>query len=154
MKCANCGEPLLTKAFEKHRIDVAKTLFVGRLPVLRCDGCGEWIVLAGAVDAFERRIASHLAQYGPATGETFRFMRKAIGAPARSVAELLHTTPETISRWEKGARPVDTCAWTTLATLVLDEISGSHAVRDRLQALRTELPARREEVEFDLTAAP
>jgi hypothetical protein len=69
-------------------------------------------------------------------------MRKAIGLPAREVAHLLSTTPETVSRWEKGARAVDTCAWTTLASLVLDELEGRHDVRDRLLALKTKRPAK------------
>ena len=153
MKCIKCGNARMRRANEKYRIGVGKILFVSELPAMGCSKCGEFYIEQKEIVRFERKVARHLAERGPATGETFRFMRKAIGMPAREVAELLSTTPETISRWEKGTRPVDGWAWMTLGSLVLDELKGRRAVRARLQALKAKPPAKQKSVEVTLEAS-
>ncbi len=100
MKCIKCGHGKLKRASEKQRIVVAKILFVSELPVTLCPKCGESYVAHDVLAGFERGVARRLAEKGPATGETFRFMRKAIGLPAKEVASLLSTAPETVSRWK------------------------------------------------------
>lgn len=132
-KCVECGSASLRKGVERHTQKVGGQAFVAELPAQTCAKCGEPLVSQETLEAFEQAVARHLAEHGPATGETFRFMRKAVGIPAKEVAELLATTPETVSRWENGARDVDLWAWTTLGSVVLDELVGKSATRDRLR---------------------
>jgi transcriptional regulator with XRE-family HTH domain len=73
---------------------------------------------------------------GPATGETFRFMRKSLGMRAADLAELLDVTPETISRWETGKLDVARSAWATLADVVVEQAEGRSRMLDRLRTLR------------------
>jgi hypothetical protein len=80
-------------------------------------------------------------------------MRKAIGLPAKEAAALLSTTPETVSRWETGDRPVDRNAWTTLSALVLDELDGKHVMRDRLRTLEAKPPKRAKPIRVELEVA-
>jgi putative zinc finger/helix-turn-helix YgiT family protein len=152
MKCAQCGNAKFRRATEKHYVNVAKTRFVADLPVTVCRKCGESYMEHKILSDFERRVARHLAENGPATGETFRFMRKAIGLPALEVAKLLGTTPETVSRWESGTHRPDAGTWTTLGSLVLDELGGRSDVRKRLQALKAKWPARPKPVHVTLEA--
>jgi DNA-binding transcriptional regulator YiaG len=143
----------MKRATEKHHVVVAKIRFVAELPVTACSKCGESYMEHDVLAGFERAVARRLAERGPATGETFRFMRKAVALPAKEVAELLRTTPETVSRWETGGRPVDRNAWTTLSSLVLDEISGGHAVRERLRTLQSKPPVKAKPVRIELVSA-
>jgi YgiT-type zinc finger domain-containing protein len=140
----------LKRRTEKHRLPVGRQLFVAQLPVFACPKCGESYADSATLCTFERAVARHLAEHGPATGETFRFMRKAIALPAREVAGLLSTTPETVSRWETGARTVDRTAWTTLSALVLDELDGGRNMRERLQALNKKPGRGRREIRLKL----
>jgi putative zinc finger/helix-turn-helix YgiT family protein len=152
MKCVQCGSARLKQATEKHHVGVAKIRFWARLPVTLCPKCGESYMDHDVLARFERAVAQHLAETGPATGETFRFMRKATGLPAKEAAALLSTTPETVSRWETGSRPMDRNAWTTLSALVLDELGGKHEMRERLRKLDTKPPKKTKPVRVDLEA--
>ena len=89
----------------------------------------------GALEAFERAVDVAIAQEGPARGDTFRRLRKALGMPAAELAELLAVRAETVSRWETGATPVDRAAWSTLAAMVLEQRDGRSTTIDRLRAL-------------------
>src|SRR5689334_15327510 len=110
-KCVSCGGKVLKDGLDRHEQEVGRQLFVARLPATVCASCKETYVTSATLQSFERAVAKHLAQHGPATGETFRFMRKAVALPARTVAEVLATTPETVSRWEKGANGVTVDLW-------------------------------------------
>lgn len=143
----------MKRAMAKHHVVVAKIRFVAELPVTVCSKCDESHMDHEVLVAFEREVARRLAERGPATGETFRFMRKAVALPAKEVAELLGTTPETVSRWENGGRAVDRNAWTTLSSLVLDEISGRHAVRERLRTLQSKPPVKAKPVRIEVVSA-
>jgi len=86
---------------------------------------------------FELLAARWLADDGARSAEAFRFMRKALGLQAVALAELLDSTPETISRWEHGKRPVDARAFALLGVMVADRIAGRNDTRARLEALRS-----------------
>lgn len=137
-KCVTCGGKTLRDGVDRHEQRLGPQVFVAELPATICASCKESYVTSDTLLAFEGGVARHLAQHGPATGESFRFMRKSVGISAKDVAEMLATTPETISRWEKGANGVgvDLWAWSTLAAIVLDELAGKTATRDRLAATR------------------
>ena len=52
-------------------------------------------------------------------------MRKAVGLPAVTLAELLDTSPETVSRWERGVSHIDRAAFAILAGIDRILSSGS-----------------------------
>jgi transcriptional regulator with XRE-family HTH domain len=61
---------------------------------------------------------------GLRTGESFRFMRKAVGLRANELSEYLGVAPETISRWETGKWDPDKAAFAALAALVFHKHQG------------------------------
>ncbi|MCC7074394.1 MAG: helix-turn-helix domain-containing protein [Deltaproteobacteria bacterium] len=82
---------------------------------------GELIIKGKDLVAAELSIAAAIAAEGPVLGETFSWMRRAVGLQAKHLAELLDVRPESVSRWERGERPMDRAAWLLLAKLVLDK---------------------------------
>lgn len=100
MKCTECHSPMRVERTEET-VRVAGRQFVGDLPALRCAN-GHVLIDGPGLEQFEREIAQHLAR-DRASADAFRFIRKANGLPAKTVAELFDVTPETVSRWESGA---------------------------------------------------
>ena len=96
---------------------------------------GEPVLEPGVLGKADRAIAALLAQEGPVDGESFCFMRRSIGAQAKDLAALLGVSPETVSRWETGARDVDRFAWIVLGDLVLEAAGKSIETRARLERL-------------------
>jgi hypothetical protein len=68
------------------------------------------------------------------------------------VADLLGVTPETMSRWENGQRPVDRAAWLTLGSVVLEQASRRPETLERLRELRVHGSGARS-VRIDVTRA-
>lgn len=114
--------------------------FIATLPIQKCTTCGEFLFPAESLYQFELAIAHQLAESGTHSGQTFRFMRKAIGISARDLAHLLNVTPETISRWETNKRDIDHSALAILGALVLDELKGRTDTLQRLKNLQTHKP--------------
>lgn len=135
-KCVQCGKRDLEKVTEEDAVTFAGRTFAAVLPAQRCEACGEVYVDADALETFERAVDLTIAREGPAYGETFRRLRKALVLRATDVAELFDVRAETVSRWETGATPVDRAAWATLAAIVIERVEGSTATLDRLRALR------------------
>ena len=135
-KCVKCGSRSLVKDALEDTILVGGRTFVAALQARRCEACGEVYVDGRALEAFEKAVDLKLAQDGPATGETFRRLRKALGLRAAEVADLLDICAETVSRWETGATNVDRAAWAMLGTMVIERAANSTATIDRLRALR------------------
>lgn len=119
-RCTECGSDRLVEGLEQDTLTLAEQTFTAEVPAVRCEACGAVFFDGPALGDFERAAARELAQRGPATAETFRFMRKAIGMRAADLAEMLDVTPETISRWETGKLPMSRTTWLTLSSLVLD----------------------------------
>ena len=125
---------------------------VPRLRTMSCARSGRFL-LSGTSLLLERInlwVADELAGAGLASGEAFRFMRKALGLKATDLSELVYTTPETISRWETGKLdPIDPNALALLGALVADRIHGRETLRDRLRALRSPRRVENTVVRFD-----
>jgi putative zinc finger/helix-turn-helix YgiT family protein len=151
MKCIECGHEQFERVVEREQRTIDGREFSAGLPADECSRCGEIYVEGEALANFEKLVAGKLAQEGPASGEAFRFLRKAIALKAADLAALLGVTPETISRWENGQREVDMAAWATLAAIVVDSLRGQTLTIDRLRAA-AEKPSRR--VEFGDIATP
>jgi putative zinc finger/helix-turn-helix YgiT family protein len=123
---------------------VAGATFVADVLADRCGACGEELIEGSDLARFELRIAQWLAGAGVRSGETLRFMRKALGLRSADLGELLGVRLETVSRWETGALKVDAHAFALLGALVDDRLAGSERIRTRLEVLRAKpkkLPA-------------
>lgn len=120
-QCVKCHGALGATEVPEE-ITVAGATFSGSIQAQRCDSCGEVYLAAEDAMRFDLRVARELGSRGAATGETFRFMRKAIGMRAADLASLLGVSAETVSRWERGERPVDRAALTVLGALVTDKL--------------------------------
>jgi YgiT-type zinc finger domain-containing protein len=134
-KCPSCGGRLL-KTRTEEVVEVAKRRFVAKLPAQACRACGTTEVDVKALERLELEVACELARRGPACGETFRYLRKALGMRALDLAELLDLTAETVSRWENDQRAVDGPAWIALGSMVLEKAQQSTSTLERLRALR------------------
>ncbi len=133
MNCPTCHVKAARAAVPIQR-PVGAHVFKGEVVAPTCSSCGEVFYAAETVEKFELAIAQTLAERGMVSGPAFQFMRRTLGLRAVDLAELLDVAPETISRWEAGARDVDRAAWTALAGLVMDRAEG----RDRvISILRT-----------------
>lgn len=119
-RCTECGSEELSETTAPDSVTLEGQTFAADLAADRCARCGAVFFDGAAMAEFERAVAREIAQRGPATGETFRFMRKALGLRAVDVAEMLDVTPETVSRWETGKLAMTRITWLTLSSLVLD----------------------------------
>lgn len=121
MKCVQCGHNGLKETTTTHEVHVGEHVVRGILPAEVCPKCKEVYVSGDAMERMELQVAANIARSGNVSGDSFRFMRKALGLQAKDMLEVIGTPPETISRWEKGVRDVDRFAWIALAMMVLDK---------------------------------
>ena len=89
-----------------------------------------------ALGDFDFAVANKLARAGVSDGEAIKFMPKAVGLPAVTLAELLDTSPETVSRWERGVSHIDRAAFAILAGIVMERADDRSDTLERLRALR------------------
>lgn len=135
-RCSECDRERLLQTTEPNTLTVAGRSFSANVPAWRCEACGKTHLDGSSFEDFELAVALELATQGPASGETFRFMRKSIGMRAADLAELLDVTPETVSRWETDKLRVARAAWATLADMVVEHAEGASRMLDRLRRLR------------------
>jgi putative zinc finger/helix-turn-helix YgiT family protein len=148
-KCPSCGEALAASK-KRQTQAVGGRDFVVTLATAACRACGSVFLENTSLQRAEMEIACELARHGPVSGEAFRYLRKTLGLRAIVVADLLGVTPETISRWENGQRPVDKAAWLTLGSVVLEKASRRPETLERLRELRVHGPGARS-VRIDVT---
>ena len=122
MKCTSCGHKGLKATTTAHEIRIGDHVIRGIVAAEACPKCKEIYVSGLELERLEMQVAATIASSGNVNGDTFRFMRKALGFQAKDMLEVIGTPPETISRWEKGARDVDRFAWITLASMVIDKV--------------------------------
>ncbi len=143
MKCVQCGNDGFKATTTKHEVRIGDHVVRADVPAEVCTNakCKEVYVSADAMERMELQVAADIARSGNVSGDSFRFMRKALGLQAKDMLEVIGTPPETISRWEKGARDVDRFAWVTLATMVIDHTEERAPItRDVLRATLTPRP--------------
>ena len=109
-KCSRCGDPGLHLKKRPAIRTVAGHSFKASVPAQVCDSCGAVYFNGTALGDFDLAVANKLARAGVSDGEAIKFMRKAVGLPAVTLAELLDTSPETVSRWERGVSHIDRAA--------------------------------------------
>ena len=98
--------------------------------------CGAIYFNGPALENFDLAVANKLARAGVSDGEAVKFIRKAVGLPAVTLAELLDTSPETVSRWERGVSRIDRAAFAILAGIVMEKADDRSDTLERLRALR------------------
>lgn len=74
---------------------IAGRSFKASIPAFVCDSCGAVYFNGPALGHFDLAVANKLPRAGVSDGEAIRSMRKAVGLPAITLAELLDTSPET-----------------------------------------------------------
>jgi YgiT-type zinc finger domain-containing protein len=136
-KCIECDVGRLRRSTVEISEEVLGHRFtVPDFPALVCDKCGAEQFQGPALEALDLLIADELARSGELSGGGFRLMRKALGYRAVDLAELMRTTPETISRWENGKVAVDPNAFLVVAGLVADKVGERTTMLERLEAVR------------------
>ncbi len=106
-KCSRCGNPGLHAKKRPAIRTVAGHSFKASVPALVCNSCGAVYFNGPALDDFDLAVVNKLASAGVSDSEAIKFMRKAVGLPAVTLAELLDTSPETVSRWERRVSHID-----------------------------------------------
>jgi DNA-binding transcriptional regulator YiaG len=139
-QCAMCQGRSFKRASVELRRSVDGVAFEGKLPATVCKSCGEAYFAADVLGRFELGVAAELARMGRCTRVTFKFMRKTLGLSGVALAGLLGVEPETVSRWENGARGLDRGAFALLGGLAMERLEGRHDTHARLEALRKRLP--------------
>lgn len=140
-RCPQCGGGI-GRSKKTQRFTVEGTNFVVNVPAYVCRQCKAVFMEGTALERADLEVACVLASRGPASGETFRFMRKTLGMRAVVLASLLGVTPETISRWENEQRSVDGNAWIVLGSIALERAGHPSSTLKRLMGLtkRVKLP--------------
>jgi putative zinc finger/helix-turn-helix YgiT family protein len=142
-RCVECKGTHLSDGHVPHELTVSGVSFVvDGVPAEICETCGESYVADPDLERAELTVAAELARRGVRSGESFRFMRKALGLRANALAELFDLQPETLSRWENGTQTLDPRAFALLGSLVVDRLEGrGETALARLRALRHPLKA-------------
>lgn len=141
MKCVQCGHEGLRETTTTHEVHIGDHVVRGTVPAEQCPKCKKVYVGGAALERLELQVAASVARSGVVSGETLRFLRKALGLQAKDLGEIIGTPPETISRWETGARDVDKFAWVALAAMVLDSAEArAPTTRDVLRAIAKPKP--------------
>jgi len=144
MRCYNCKNEGVEPALRDETRNFADaTIIVTDVPWNVCPKCGEGTITSRALGDMEMTVARALVEESVVAGDTFRFLRKAMGIKAKDVAAMFDVTPVTISRWETGEAPVDRAAWLVLAELVGKPAPERAAAIVRLQERRPRPAAKR-----------
>jgi putative zinc finger/helix-turn-helix YgiT family protein len=151
-RCVQCGGKKLHDGVTTHKFTVDGVKYVvDGVPAEICDSCGESYVTHDDLGRAELTIAAEIARRGARSGESFRFMRKALGLKSGELAELFDLQPETVSRWEKGSQKLDPRAFALLGSVVADRLAGREELAlERLRALRAPVKVPRRAVRIVL----
>ena len=135
-RCVTCKGTEFTATTRVKTYKFRHGVATVEIPAVKCATCGEGYLKGLDVQLGELAVARDLATMGPVNGETFAFMRSAMGMPAAALADLFNLRPETISRWENDKAKVDRAAHQLLATILLEQLEkGRTSTVDRLVAL-------------------
>lgn len=131
-KCPICRNSNFRAGTYELREAVGELRFRASLPLTECLDCGETMVEGEDLYDCDLRIAVECAKRNAMSRESFRFIRGALGLQSKQTALILGVVPETVSRWEHGAKPVDATAWRFLCTLLMDHAEGRRPISEVL----------------------
>jgi putative zinc finger/helix-turn-helix YgiT family protein len=106
MTCPDC-ETTMKTGLENYRYDECGLPYVviEGVEVSRCPKCGTHEVSILGIESLHTFIAHTVAEKGTRlTPEELRFLRKYLGFSSVDFAEIVGVKPETVSRWENGAK--------------------------------------------------
>lgn len=146
--CVHCGGDLVRDIKKLDLLEVDGHRFTAVVVSRRCNKCG--VERSSGIDELDLLLAKRLSELGFRSGFAFSVMRKALGIPAVTLAELLDVAPETVSRWEHGKRPIDCATLATMNALINDALSNRTDTLDCLRALKKQ-PKISETINLDLT---
>ncbi len=115
-------------------VPVAGVKFRVTWKVWSCPHDDTFVVPKAAHQHFDREVLQTFATKGPATGKTLKYMRGALAMKAQDLALLVGVKPETLSRWENEAQPVNPLVWVTVARMALDLLEGRTTTTQQLRA--------------------
>ncbi|MCC6751865.1 MAG: helix-turn-helix domain-containing protein [Deltaproteobacteria bacterium] len=126
MKCPECGgtvsEKIGTHAYLGDELPNVELIGV---KLRTCEDCGATSVVIPKLARLHRLLAATIAKsaHQLAPGE-IRFLRKHLGWSGQDFARHFGVTPETVSRWENGAKPMGPTAerLLRLSALVVDPV--------------------------------
>lgn len=133
--CSMCGERRARSGESVGRWNFGPLTVAVTMPARVCDACGETTIAGDDLARAEHAVTRALVSAGSTHPHALRWLRKGAGLRAVDLAALLGVAPETVSRWENGARTIDRAALAVLAGLALDAIEGATTTRDRLRDL-------------------
>ena len=151
MQCFACKSERVEKAATIAEHVFGMVVVCVKTPVMRCANCGEETIEFDDGRRAELAVAKTLADYGALEPEAFRFMRKVLEISAKEFAGFLGVAPETVSRWENAASPLDRGAWQLLSTMVDERFAGEDRTLKRLR--RPAPPATRQPMRLEASAA-
>ena len=106
MKCLICGATLeVAKDDYRYAATDGLNVILKGIRKTKCPECGEEGVAIPKINQLNEALAKAIAQKSQRLkpGE-IRFLRKYLGWSGKDFANRLGVTPETVSRWENGAR--------------------------------------------------
>ena len=134
--CTRCDKRRVIEITLDDSMDVCGHTFTAQVPAEKCEACGQISIQGHDMKLFELRIAVELAKAGLRTGESFKYLRKALGVDAAGLAGLLDVPVDFIGYWDKGEWPVDPRAHAVVCSLVLAKYDHRPSSLDCLAVLR------------------
>jgi putative zinc finger/helix-turn-helix YgiT family protein len=135
-RCPSCGTGRIVSRTVGRVRHVAGHVFSAELPARVCTGCGNAYFDDVVVSQFDTLVAARLAGAGVTHPEALKFMRKLTGLQGKEFAELLAVRAETVSRWERGRRPIDRATYAIIRQLICERAAGVTTTTDYLRSLR------------------
>ena len=126
MNCVSCGHAMNTRRenYQYTASGLPHVTLVG-VEVSRCPRCGETEVAIPRIEDLHRAIARTLIeQRARLIAPEIRFLRKHLGWSGVDFAAHMGATPETVSRWEKGAVPLGAASDRLLRLMVASKTPG------------------------------
>lgn len=120
--CPRCASHRSSSLTKRHSRVIAGVTFTATLPAWRCLDCGHVCIDRHVFASFDRAVAVDIAQRGPTTGETFRFLRERLTHSSEELASILEVDPFVLRVWEDEATKVERVAWLVVAGLVLESL--------------------------------
>ena len=138
--CPTCREGDIYRRKTVVRFDVGAVTFESESVARSCDNCNESLVAGDELRGVELRAAAKLAAAGVSSAKTLQFCRKTLGLQSAQLARMLGIEPETLSRWERGKRPIPLGAMAIVHALVSKAATGKSNISECLDALQNPTP--------------
>lgn len=108
MKCIECGGTMSSaRENVKYTASGLPHVTLVGVEVRRCKACGEQETVIPKIEQLHRVLALAVSKkHARLMPEEIRFLRKSLGWSGVDFAEKMGVTPETVSKWENGKKPM------------------------------------------------